>query len=63
MRKLITRKRVSELTGLPASSVYYFVNQGVLPKPIRLTERCSRWIESEIEEFIDGREKEREASA
>lgn len=41
-------------TGLSRSYIYALAQQGAFPKPIKLSERSSAWIQSELEEWIGG---------
>ena len=37
------------------STVYRLVQQGVLPKPVKIGARMSRWIETEVDQAIQKR--------
>ena len=43
-------------TGLVNSTLYYFINEGTFPKPVKLGKRTVAWKKSEIDEWIDSRE-------
>lgn len=49
--RLIPRKEVQFLTGLPKSSLYYQIQRGNFPKPLKIG-KTSRWIESEVNLWI-----------
>jgi prophage regulatory protein len=51
---------VSEITGVPASSIYRKVASGQFPAPIKLGESASGWLLSEIEQWIAERRAERD---
>ena len=53
--KLLKLKDVIATTGLSRSYIYHLAQQGTFPKPIKLSERSSAWIQSELEEWIDSR--------
>jgi len=53
--RLARLPRVKELTGLGTTSVYGHVARGLLPPPIKITERCSAWVEPEIDAVIHAR--------
>ena len=53
--KLLKLKDVLAITGLSRSYVYALAQQGIFPKPVKLSERASAWIEAEIEAWIEGR--------
>ena len=43
-------KRLAEMLGASVRTVWRLVSAGVLPKPVQLG-RCTRWFESDIEDF------------
>jgi len=43
------------LTCLSRSHVYALAQQNNFPKPIKLSERSSAWVESEVLDWIDAR--------
>jgi prophage regulatory protein len=49
--KIIRRKTVEEMTGLSRSTIYHLIKKGTFPKQIKLGERNSGWIESEIKDW------------
>lgn len=53
--KLIKLNTVISVTGLSRSHIYALGQQGCFPKPIKLSERSSAWIEAEVQEWIDSR--------
>ena len=53
--KLIKLQTVISLTCLSRSHVYALVQQNNFPKPIKLSERSSAWVESEVLDWIDAR--------
>lgn len=57
--KLLRLPQVKELTQLSTSGIYRLISQDKFPKQIKIAERSSRWIESEIMEFITKKMKER----
>jgi prophage regulatory protein len=46
-------------TGLSRSKIYEELKEGKFPKPVKLSDRCSAWIESEVEEWQKGKIAER----
>jgi prophage regulatory protein len=58
--RLIRLREVMAKTGLSRSYVYALAQKGQFPTPVKLTERSSAWIESEVQAWIDGRIKQRE---
>lgn len=43
------------MTGLSRSHLYALAQQGIFPKPVKLTERSSAWVESEVQGWIESR--------
>ena len=58
--KLIKLKDVTAMTGLSRSHLYALAQQSVFPKPVKLTERSSAWVESEVQEWIEVRIAQRD---
>jgi prophage regulatory protein len=52
-------KQVKEITQLSTATIYRLMTQGKFPKQFKLAERTSRWVGSEIEEFINQKIEER----
>jgi prophage regulatory protein len=52
IRKLL---EVKNTTGLSGSSIYRMASAGKFPKPIKLGERSSGWIASEVDQWLDDR--------
>lgn len=50
--RLIRRSRVEELTGLPKSTFYPLIRQGLFPVQVPLGERAARWVAYEVEAWI-----------
>jgi len=53
--KLIKLNQVLAITGLSRSYVYALALQDLFPKPVKLTERSSAWVEAEVQEWINAR--------
>ena len=56
-------KQVCAATGLSRSTVYDLEAAGQFPKRLKLSKRCSAWIESEVQEFLAHRMASRETQA
>jgi prophage regulatory protein len=52
-KKIIKLHDVKELTTFSSSTIYRLASQGRFPKPIKIAERSSRWIEQEVLDYID----------
>lgn len=46
--KLIRIKQVQAISGLKRSTIYAYISKGIFPSQIKLGERCTAWVESEI---------------
>jgi prophage regulatory protein len=60
MTKLLKIPEVRAKTGLSRSHLYALVQQGEFPKPVKLSERSSAWVESEVDGGIEERIAERD---
>ena len=52
-KKIIKLHDVKELTTFSSSTIYRLASQGRFPKPIKLAERSSGWIEQEVLDYLD----------
>ena len=52
---LLTRKQVSELTGLSRAHLYWMMRNSNFPEPLKLSSRVVRWVEQEVAEWIESR--------
>ena len=55
--KLLRKPTVLDRTGLPNSTMYFFISNGSFPTPVKLGQRSVAWRESEIDAWIDSRVK------
>lgn len=53
--RLIRLPEVQRLTGLGRSQIYALASKGCFPKPLKLSERCSAWVEHEVMTWIRDR--------
>jgi prophage regulatory protein len=51
--KFIRIKQVAEMTTLSIPSIYRLASEGKFPKQIKLAENSSRWLESEVMDYIN----------
>ena len=65
MRLDITQysESVIDITGISRSHLYALAEKGEFPKQIKLSERSSAWVESEVQEWIDTRIAQRDQEA
>lgn len=54
-QKILKLSEVKLITGLSGSSIYRGASNGTFPKQIKLSERSSGWIKSEIEQWLNER--------
>ncbi|EOF4703573.1 TPA: AlpA family transcriptional regulator [Klebsiella michiganensis] len=52
--KMIDMAFITEFTGLSDKWFYKLIQDGLFPKPIKLG-RSSRWLKSEVEEWVSQR--------
>lgn len=52
--KMVDMKFITEFTGLTDKWFYKLIQDGNFPKPIKLG-RSSRWMQSELENWVDER--------
>ena len=50
--RLIRLETVKEMTTLSVSTIYRLMKKDQFPKQIKITERSTRWVESEILDYI-----------
>ena len=61
--RLIGLETLREKLGGPdPASVYRWIADGLLPRPIKIGRRASRWIEAEVDAAIQGRADARDRS-
>lgn len=55
--ELWRRPKVTEVTGLPVSTMYRNMEEGTFPKPVKIGARSVAWKRSEVTEWINSRER------
>lgn len=53
--QILKLSEVKLITGLSASSIYRGVSANTFPPQIKLSERSSGWLKSEISQWLDER--------
>jgi prophage regulatory protein len=53
--RLIRIAEVQHRTGFSRSQIYRLIAAGQFPKPIRISEATSAWVENEVQTWIEGR--------
>ena len=62
-QNLMTPAEVYERVRLQRTAVWTLVKRGEFPQPVRYGPRCNRWLESEVDGWINERVAERELAA
>lgn len=52
-RRFLRLSQVCDRTGLSTTGVYVRARDGLFPKPIKVGGRASRWLESEVDDWMD----------
>jgi len=55
MPRFLRLPAVQAMTGLGRDSIYRLAREGKFPKPIKISERASGWVEAEVEAFNEQR--------
>lgn len=53
--RYIRLPEVLHLTGLSKAQIYALISQGQFPKQIKLGERASAWVESQVRSWMNER--------
>lgn len=53
--QILKLEEVKTTVGLSSSSIYRLIQSGKFPAPIKLSERSSGWLKSEVSQWIDNR--------
>ena len=53
--KILRMKQIRGQTGVPPSTIYDHINKGLFTHPIKLGERISGWLESEVTAIMGAR--------
>jgi prophage regulatory protein len=62
-QQYLTDRDLAARYGISRRTVWRWVTEGKLPQPEKLTDRCSRWIRTEIEQLeLEARTKARAAT-
>jgi predicted DNA-binding transcriptional regulator AlpA len=54
---MLSAAEVARWVGISERSVWRWTKLGILPPPVRLGKRCSRWRASDIQRFLDARKE------
>ena len=53
--RLLRRREVEKITGISRSSIYRLMQEGELPRPVRVGSAAVRWRESHITVWLESR--------
>ena len=53
--RILRRRMVEQMTGLPCSTLYQWISKGLFPAPIRLGPRNVGWRQSVVTEWLTTR--------
>lgn len=54
-QQILKLSEVKLITGLSGSSIYRGAASGTFPKQIKISERSSGWLRSEVDEWLNNR--------
>jgi len=60
--KILRLPTVKEKSGLSRSTIYLRIKKGDFPKPISLGDRAVGWLEKDIEDWLEQKIKDSQAS-
>ena len=58
---VLRKKQVLAMVGLSASTIYTLQKSGAFPEPLKLSERATGWLTSDIEHWLATKAAERAA--
>ena len=61
--RLITLGAVLEMTALSKGTVYSLMSEGKFPRPLHISKRAVRWLESDVQAWLQDRINERDKEA
>lgn len=54
-QQILKLTEVKLITALSGSTIYRLISQGIFPKQIKLSERSSGWLQSEVDQWLQDR--------
>lgn len=57
--RLLRDRQVAEMIGLSRASVWRMARNGHFPEPVRIAERSTRWLERDVNAWIEARATQR----
>ena len=56
-QRILRRPAVENLTGIPRSTLYAKIAVGDFPAPIKIGQRAVGWLEIDVNNWLDSRER------
>ena len=53
--RILRLPKVEDKTGLGHDTIYRGAREGWFPKPVKISERASGWLENEVDAYIENR--------
>jgi prophage regulatory protein len=60
--RILRLPEVMRRTGLRRDSIYRLGHDGAFPRPVKISERATGWIEAEVDAFVEQRIAARDAA-
>jgi prophage regulatory protein len=60
--RAVNKHEVLFALGISSPTLYRLIQKGLFPKPIKIGSKASRWLESDIQEYLDKVSAERNAA-
>ena len=54
--RLVSARTVEALAGVAKSTIWLWLRKGLMPAPVRLSRRCTRWWLSEVLAWVKARQ-------
>lgn len=61
--RVLRLKATENKVGLKRDSIYRLAKIGKFPKPVKISERATGWLEHELDEYIAARAAARDSAA
>ncbi len=61
MRKVLSKRELTEMVGLSYPTLWRLMRRGEFPKPVPLSENRVAWLESEVSKWLVERVQARDA--
>ena len=55
--RLLRLREVKDNTGMSRSHIYWLMQQGDFPRPVKIGSAAVRWRESEVDAWVESRPK------